>query len=272
MKRIPLMENASSPGKRLLSGLTITLALTVPSVVIAAPAPTLPADAEYSQVRLAPNPAGHAWGNVIPNALADYFTFLPYSTTDAVALGFPNTCGAVTNLAAVPPVIGEDCYTITAQQFQQQLALPSILGGTAGLISPAGTYFGAANYPVVNGYGSGGVSWTPPQFVFDAAATPAGIRRKVPADTGGIATVTGNAPKPFVDGTYATTGIWHFPAPSIKGTKGRPIRIQWLNELPNTVPPGHDPTIDCSASSPNCFPYNRIVTHVHGEFVVGDQV
>jgi spore coat protein A len=71
-----------------------------------------------------------------------------------------------------------------------------------------------------------------------------------------------------VDGTFGTTGIWHFPAPTIRSTSGRPVRVQWLNELPGTLPPVNlDPTVDCGANAPYCYPYNRIVTHVHGAHV-----
>ncbi len=78
--------------------------------------------------------------------------------------------------------------------------------------------------------------------------------------------VTGNAPAPFANGTFATTGIWHFPAPTIKGTKGRPVRVQFLNDLPNYKQTGFDPTL-CGDKPTDCFPYNRIVIHVHGSHV-----
>jgi uncharacterized repeat protein (TIGR02543 family) len=178
--------------------------------------------------------------NIIPNALADYFTYVPYTTADAVKLGFPGTCG---NLAKGDAGSSEDCYTITAKRFDQQLALPGIFGGGQGLKDQYGNYF--ASFTNVFGYGSGGSNWTPP---------------------GGVP-VTGNAPVPFADGTLSTSGIWHFPAPTVKATKGRKVRIQWLNELPNQIIPGHDPTIDCGTNAPNCYPYNRIVTHVHGAHV-----
>ena len=55
-----------------------------------------------------------------------------------------------------------------------------------------------------------------------------------------------------------------------QGTRGRPIRVQWLNELPNEMPSGFDPTVDCGPNAPDCFPYNRIVTHVHGAHVKDD--
>jgi len=259
MKRATMMKNDFSPGQRLfqtLLALLMTLAVAVPAVFGAA---TLPPDAEYSRPRLAQGSQGYtfglpyAWTNVVPNALASYFTYVPYSTADAVKLGFPATCGAV-------GPGGEDCYTITVKRFKQQLALPTIFGGGLGLKDEFGTYFGAPGYTDVYGYGSGGQLWTPPQFVANPVTGAIGPVA-VPV------TVTGNAPAPFTNGTFATTGVWHFPAPTIKGTFGRPVRVQWLNELPNTIIPGFDPTVDCSDSALNCFPYNRIVTHVHGAHV-----
>jgi spore coat protein A len=254
MKRTTMMKNGFSPGLRLfqtLLALLMTLAVAVPAVFGAI---TLPPDAEYSQTRLAPG-SQTPWQNVVPNALADYFTFVPYTTADAVKLGFPGTCGVV-------GPGGEDCYTITVKSFAQSLALPAGWGfGGPGLVSD----LGAPTTTTVYGYGSGGQLWTPPQFVANPVTGAIGPVA-VPV------TVTGNSPAIFAAPAALVppipgTGIWHFPAPSIKGTKGRPIRVQWLNELPNTVMPGLDPTVDCSASSPNCFPYNRIVTHVHGAHV-----
>jgi FtsP/CotA-like multicopper oxidase with cupredoxin domain len=183
----------------------------------------------------------NAWTNVIPNALAGYFTYVPYRTSDAVKLGFPSSCGRLPD----DPASTEDCYTITVRKFQQALALPGIFLGGQGLLDGSGAPFGPITW--VQGYGSGGQNWTPP-------GAPAGV------------TVTGNAPAPFVDNTFATAGIWHFPAPTIKGTKGRPVRITWLNELPNEKPTGFDPTI-CDNMPMDCYPYNRIVTHAHGAHV-----
>ena len=209
---------------------------------------TLP---DYSMPLLTPaSQEATAWTNVVPNALAAYYTYVPYSNFDAENLGFPPACGNPNLPGAMQNDLDstEDCYTITVKKFPQQLALPGIFGGGSGLLNPAtGLPFGAVTQ--VYGYGSGGVSWTPP---------------------GGLDIVTGNAPKPFVDGTFGTTGIWHFPAPTIRGTKGRPIRVQWLNELPNEAPVGFDPTVDCGPNAPDCYPYNRIVTHVHGAHVRDD--
>lgn len=204
---------------------------------------------DYSKPVLIPSSqTATAWTNVIPNALASYYTYVPYSHADAVALGFPATCGNPAKGTPADLASTEDCYTITVKKVMQDLALPGIFGGGSGLLNPA------TSLPFVGGtrgfaYGSGGVNWTPP---------------------GASVAVTGNAPAPFVDGTFGTTGIWHFPSPTIRGTKGRPIRVQWLNELPNEEPAGFDPTVDCGPNAPNCFPYNRIVTHVHGAHVTDD--
>jgi len=231
----------------IVSNVTTTMDITAnfnigPAII------TLP---DYSMPLLAPaSQEGVAWTSVIPNALAAYYTYVPYSNLHAENLGFPPTCGNPNLPGAMQNDLDstEDCYTITAKKFTQQLAIPGIFGGGGGLLNPAtGLPFGAVTQ--VYGYGSGGVGWTPP---------------------GGLDTVTGNAPTPFVDGTFDTTGIWHFPAPTFRGTKGRPIRIQWLNELPNEMPSGFDPTVDCGPNAPDCFPYNRIVTHVHGAHVPDD--
>jgi len=218
----------------------------VPSA-FASPTEILP---DYSMAVLTPDSQETtSWQNVIPNALASYFTYVPYSNADAVALGFPPSCGNLALGNAADLASTEDCYTITVKKFQQQLALPGIFGGGAGLLdsSVTPTAFGAVTW--VHGYGSGGTGWTPP---------------------GASVAVTGNAPAPFTNGTFSTTGIWHFPAPTFRGTKGRPIRIQWLNELPNEQPAGFDPTVDCGPNAPDCYPYNRIVTHVHGAHVPDD--
>ncbi|MBA4373673.1 MAG: hypothetical protein C0402_12540 [Thermodesulfovibrio sp.] len=203
---------------------------------------------EYSMPLLSPSSQlSTLWTNVIPNALASYFTYIPYSNADAVALGFPANCGNRALSTLEDQASTEDCYTITVKKFPQQLALPGIFQGGTGLLDQAGAAFGATTQ--VYGYGSGGINWTPP---------------------GAAISVTGNAPMPFVDGTFSTAGVWHFPAPTIRGTKGRPIRVQWLNELPNEAPAGFDPTVDCGPNAPDCYPYNRIVTHVHGAHVQDD--
>ena len=205
--------------------------------VVAHAAPTINSP-DYRKPILDPSSQTNKWSSIIPNALAGYFTYTPYTTADAVKLGFPPSCGRLPD----DPSSTEDCYTITVKKFQQALDIHGIFGGGEGLLNASGAPFGPVTW--VFGYGSGGVGWAPP-------GAPGGV------------TVTGNAPKPFTDGTYATTGIWHFPAPTIKGTKGRPVRVTWLNELPNEIPTGFDPTI-CDDAPYNCYPYNRIVTHVHG--------
>ncbi|MRR05878.1 MAG: hypothetical protein EG828_02870, partial [Deltaproteobacteria bacterium] len=66
-----------------------------------------------------------------------------------------------------------------------------------------------------------------------------------------------------------TAGLWHAPAMTFRNTSNRPARVTWLNQLPNVQQPGFDPTL-CGASAPDCYPYNRIVTHVHGAHVLDD--
>lgn len=196
---------------------------------------------DFRKPVLTPESQTNAWTNVIPNALAGYFTYVPYRTADAVKLGFPSSCGRLPD----DPASTEDCYTITVKKFQQALDLHGIFGGGQGLLDGSGAPFGPITW--VQGYGSGGQNWAPP-------GAPAGV------------TVTGNAPAPFVDNTFGTAGIWHFPAPTVRGTKGRPVRITWLNELPNEKQTGFDPTI-CDNMPMDCYPYNRIVTHAHGAHV-----
>lgn len=81
----------------------------------------------------------------------------------------------------------------------------------------------------------------------------------------GYGTAT-NAPSvgPFVG------SVWHAPSPTFRSTSNRPYRVTWLNELPNLEPPGHDPTVDAGENAPNNYPYNRIVTHMHGAHVQDD--
>ena len=203
---------------------------------------------DYRKPILLPSSQTNAWANVIPNALADYYTYIPYTTADAVKLGFPVTCGRLPADTAST----EDCYTISVKKFQQQLALPGIFGGGHGLLDANGNPFGTTTW--VYGYGSGGANWTLPYYDTSRPGVVAGAK------------VTGNAPAPFADGTFSNDGIWHFPAPTIKGTQGRPVRVQWLNDLPNEKPTGFDPTL-CEGAPADCFPYNRIVTHVHGAHV-----
>ena len=191
----------------------------------------------------ATQPSYLTFDNVIPNALADYYTYVPYTTADAVKLGFPASCGRLPGDYNST----EDCYTITVKSFQQALSLQAIFKGGPGLVGLDGvTPLSTRAF----GYGSGGPGWVLPYY----DTTKAGVVDKTP--------VTGNAPVGPL-----SAGIWHFPAPTIKGAFGRPIRVQWLNELPNVAPVGLDPSVDCGPNAPNCFPYNRITTHVHGAHV-----
>jgi FtsP/CotA-like multicopper oxidase with cupredoxin domain len=272
---------SSSTGKRLLkivAGISAML-LTAASSVFAANTTVLP---DFSQVLLTPaSQASQAWTNTIPNALADYYTYIPYSNADAVALGFPAVCGNPKLASLVParvPTAADlastaDCYTISVRQFGQPMSLdflknvgiPGFPGN--GLLQADGVtpFFNgttlAGTLTTAWGYGSGGVGWTPPY-----QTAPAKV-------------VTGNAPGPFqavtfgaifgpgASGQTGDTGVWHFPAPTIKGTKNREVYVQWINDLPNVRPVGHDPSVDCGINAPNCFPYNRIITHVHGAHV-----
>lgn len=238
------------------SGNTYTITYVNGSLTVTPRASTL-ADPAYRRPILMPeSQTATAWTNLLPNALADYFTFVPFKNADAVALGFPATCGNPTAAGATAADLAstEDCYSISVKKFQHELSLPAGWGfGGNGLIDPAtGTPYGPITWAY--GYGSGGANWILPYY----DTTKPGVVANTP--------VTGNAPAPFADGTLASTGIWHWPAPSIKGTKGRPVRVQWLNELPNEIPTGFDPSI-CGATPADCFPYNRIVTHVHGAHV-----
>ncbi|NVO00965.1 MAG: multicopper oxidase domain-containing protein, partial [Geobacteraceae bacterium] len=285
----------------LLVALAMTFALTCAVSTVEA-ATTIPPNSEYSVPRLDPSSQLPYWQNLVPNALADYYTYMPLSHEDAVKLGFldytgpdplnpgnPITHSCGNKAITTGPDIADnqsstnDCYVITVKRFTQPLSLAPFFGptwGTPGLKAPNGSYYGDVgnsvypNWTDVYGYGSGGANWTPPQFVYDPGVIPSGIRPKNPATDGPLAVVQGNAPTPFFNGAagsntagLVTSGIWHFPAPTIKGTKGRSVRVQWLNELPNLPIPGFDPTVDCSDAVANCFPYNRIVTHVHGAHV-----
>jgi len=234
------------------SGNTYTITYVNGSLTVTPRAPTL-ADPAYRRPILMPESQTNPWTNLAPNALADYFTYVPFKNADAVALGFPATCGnpAAVGATAADFASTEDCYSISVKKFQHELSLPAAWGfGGSGLINPAtGIPYGPVTW--VYGYGSGGANWILPYY----DTTKPGVVANTP--------VTGNAPAPFANGTLASTGIWHWPAPTIKGTKGRPVRVQWLNDLVNEKPTGFDPTI-CGATPADCFPYNRIVTHVHG--------
>jgi FtsP/CotA-like multicopper oxidase with cupredoxin domain len=274
--------NPRSPSKLRLSFIAGVSALMMCAAtsVFAANTANLP---EYSAPVLTPqSQAATAWSNAIPNALADYYTYVPYANADAVALGFPAACGNKTLTTPADVASTADCYTISVRQliqptsldFLKYVGIPGFTGAgllqadgitpfsnTADPANPSGFLGSAAagNLTTAWGYGSGGAGWMPNY--------PAG-----PA-------VTGNAPVPFrnvpfaalfgpsYNGDATATGVWHFPAPTIKGTTGRPVYVQWINDLPNVKPQGHDPSVDCGANAKFCYPYNRIVTHVHGAHV-----
>lgn len=293
------MRTESSIAKRLLKLITgiSVMSLCAASPLLAAPPNTvLELTGPFTnQEYLTPvSQAGQAWTNTIPNALADYYTYIPLSNADAVAVGFPAACD-------VPPAGSADCYIISVREFKQPMSLdflkyigvplfpgPGLLdaSGNPFVVTPATGTAGAIVMPTdalafkasndVNGttawgYGSGGQNWqpygpgtptirgcapapfqtTPFNFLFGVA--PTGDQNASP----GIAT---GAP---INGT----GVWHFPAPTIKGTKGRPVYVQWLNDLPDRLTPGMDPTVDCGHNALNCYPYNRHVVHVHGAHV-----
>src|SRR5512133_1533850 len=140
MKRRDLKENGFSPGKclirtalALLTTLTLSITAAFGANTVVSPDYANPLLSQASQGYGLP---GFVWNNIIPNALADYFTFRPYSTADAVALGFPSTCGA-------PGPTGEDCYTISAKRFPQPLSLyflgaPFASSTIGGVITPNG--------------------------------------------------------------------------------------------------------------------------------------
>jgi FtsP/CotA-like multicopper oxidase with cupredoxin domain len=183
--------------RALLLSSTVTLALqSAAYAAIADPNYTRPLLDPATQLK---------WLTAIPNALMAGFTYTPHSAVTATAAGFPaGVCG-----------VTEDCYTISARMFQQNLGLVDELTKAPMLTT-------------VYGYGT---------------AT--------------------NAP----GGVAGVGSIWHSPAPTIKSTSNRPYRVTWLNELPNIEPPGHDPTIDGGPNAAFNYPYNRIVTHMHGAHV-----
>jgi FtsP/CotA-like multicopper oxidase with cupredoxin domain len=276
------MRTRSSTAKRLLRLIAGISAMTLCAAtsVFAVPPNTefLPT---FNVETLTPtSQAALAWRNVAPNALASYYTYLPLSTADAALAGFPAAlnCGVGTGHA------GSDCYIITVKQLVQPMSLdflnlPGLSGVSGanafpgpGLISADGVtplvdqtsaaaLLNSAGLTTAWGYGSGGNAWKP-----YGASGP---------------TIRGNAPAAFADTPIglttgegaAVTGIWHFPAPTIKGIadpaglSNRPVAVLWMNQLPNVKPVGHDPSVDCGDTANFCYPYNRIVTHVHGAHV-----
>ncbi len=295
-KRRFTMRTQSSTAKRLLKLITgiAMMSLTAASTVFAAPPNTefLPT---FQVETLTPaSQANFAWKNVAPNALASYYTYQPMTTADAALVGFPtsaaisvtNPHGHICGRLPADATSTADCYIITVREIIQPMSLeflkiptvnPVLAGANLfpgpGLIKADGLtpFVDQSSFPNLVataggmtkawGYGSGGVGWRPygalgPIITGSAPATFA----QTP-----ISTLTSAGSNAF--GDPAATGIWHFPAPTIKGTTNRPVYVQWLNELPNSKPVGHDPTVDCGDNAPFCYPYNRIVTHVHGAHV-----
>ncbi|GFO59567.1 hypothetical protein GMST_18920 [Geomonas silvestris] len=74
--------------------------------------------------------------------------------------------------------------------------------------------------------------------------------------------------------TTAPTAAHSFPGPTFELMSNVPHRVLWTNELPNIDPRRHpanvDPTLDCGPNAPGCFPFNRVVPHVHGAHVADD--
>ena len=272
----------------LVTGISV-LAMGVVPAAFAAPPNTVKLPEFSGEVLTPASQAAAAWKNTIPNALADYYTYQPLTTADAGLAGFPANlkCGVGTG-----PGTGSDCYIITVKQLLQPMSLdflnlPGISAVSGANAFPGPGLIGADGLtPLVDqtsatglitsagltkawGYGSGGrgkrVGLTDPPVY-------AGWQPYGPT---GPTLSRGNAPGAFQDTPIGlttgegagVTGIWHFPAPTIKGTTGRPVYVQWLNDLPNVRPQGHDPSVDCGSKAANCYPYNRIVTHVHGAHV-----
>ena len=310
------MRTERSTKQRLLSLVTGISATTLLTAGLALAAENLP---DFSRPTLTPDSQAVAnFDSKAPNALASYYTYIPLSNADAVALGFPSTCGNPNTVVNpllptndpdytihTPAVPGDttstaDCYVISLRQFSQptsleflKFVLPSfpyrLANGGLGSVGPnlfpgsglrndAGAPFvrqdnftnfaadsqaisapNAGNMTWAQGYGSGGKGWQPHY------------------PNGPI--VRGNAPWAFQTTPFNTlfgagnngdpnaTGIWHFPAPTIKGTRGRPVYVQWLNELKNVWLEGFDPSNDCGHTPDWCYPYNREVVHVHGAHV-----
>lgn len=283
MRPKPLRNSTGSRLLQLFTGVSVML-MSAATTVFAVPPNTVTLP-DFSIDVLTPlSQAANAWTNTIPNALASYYTYVPYSNADAVALGFPAACGNKALATPADVASTADCYTITVRKFAQPLSLdflkyvgiPGFPG--KGLIKPDGvTPFVDTASPTVPtnflnpalstlttawGYGSGGVGWTPP---YQKAVPPKVVTGNAPAAFANVpfASLFG----PGANGNTTDTGVWHFPAPSIKGTKNREVYVQWANDLPNERPVGHDPSVDCGVNAPNCFPYNRIITHVHGAHV-----
>ncbi|MFZ4859869.1 MAG: putative Ig domain-containing protein [Desulfuromonadaceae bacterium] len=280
------MRTRSSTTKRLLklvAGISAMAMLAVPAA-FAANSEFLPA---FSVETLTPSSqAALAWKNVAPNALAGYYTYMPLTAADATLAGFP----AAANCAVAGPT-GSDCYIITAKKLLQPMSLdflkhPAVMPDLVALGSPnlfpgpgliradgvtpfvdtstlTSTLASAGSMTLAWGYGSGGVSWQP-----YGATGPTLTRGNAPVvfQNTPIGLTTFKTDNTAVEGA-GVTGIWHFPAPTIKGTSNRPVNVLWLHEVPNEKPLGLDPTVDCGTAAHLCYPYNRIVLHVHGAHV-----
>jgi len=293
------MRTRSSTAKRLLKFIVGVSAMTLLAASTALAATTA-TGAEFSKPFLNySSQAPQKWTNTIPNALASYYTYQPFTAADAVKLGFPNAGNLgtpanprndVCGIAGVDAGSTADCYIISVRAFRQPMSLDFLkyvgISGFPGngLLSDTGVPLVDTSHPTdptnflatnavsgtfAYGYGSGGAGWQP----YYPTTVTGGVRGNAPGAFQGV---------PFnalfgagVNGDPAATGVWHFPAPTIKGTGriagatsgNRPVYVQWLNELPNQTQPGLDPTVDCGVNAPNCYPYNRQVVHVHGAHV-----
>ena len=84
--------------RRLVTGISL-MSLTVASSALAANSEFLPT---FEKEILTPaSQVNFAWTNVAPNALASYYTYVPYSNADALKLGFPTICGNPTRLSLI---------------------------------------------------------------------------------------------------------------------------------------------------------------------------
>src|SRR5512133_4014467 len=136
------MRPRSSTARRLLTLLTAISVMTLSAVssVFAAAPNTAFDDFFTSQEYLDPTSQTNAmWGSTIPNALAGYYTYIPLSNADAIAVGFPSACGnknivenPYTHTVIHTPTTGAapsdeastaDCYIISVRQFKQPMSL-----------------------------------------------------------------------------------------------------------------------------------------------------
>ena len=281
------MRARSSTTKRLLKHIVGISAMTLCAVSsVFAASPNTEFLPDFQVETLAPaSQAAFAWKNVAPNALADYYTYLPMTTADAAAVGFPTSatvtaqnphgviCGRDAAHGGSDVASTADCYIITLRKLEQPMSLdflrnpligingftgPGLIGAD-GLTPLFDTDTLSGSTTTAYGYGSGGVNWKP-----YGASGPTLAQGSAPA-------AFQNVPiSAFTDNTFgdpAPKGIWPFPAPSIKATKDRAVLVQWLNELPNYEPVNLDPSGDCGINTESCYPFNRIVTHVHGAHV-----